>query len=379
MENTIEFWYGNPSIEVHKGNLTLCHEVTGKFCIIDIPTSLILTDLCNFLQLFLPEINEIKIFRASNSKIYCCAISLFSVESSLSFIAQFADKRFNSIEEHQCTIVNILSWDCQTSEIFTKFHDKCPICLEDLDRPAISILCGHLFHVKCPVCRYHQTPPDISECDTCGEENDVRMCLICGELGCPVHSQQHFHSTGHTYFQIIETSITWDYSRQVTINRLVVSTDKLFEVQNSKKIESLMFEYNCLLSSLLETQKEYYENKIQEIEKSVEDPLLKQLENIQKDNFKLINKIEEENKLLQDSDHIIQQFALENEKKQKLTEENIKLKKQTGDRKIFRITKEVTDEIKDLEIQIKEMNFYIKTQNQLKDVGIESVEIRQKK
>ena len=178
------------------------------------------------------------------------------------FIEQFADKRLNFIEEHQCSIVNIESWDCETSELFPKFHDKCSICLEELNRPAVSILCGHLFHIKClemwsdatcPVCRYHQTPPDTSECDTCGDETDIRMCLICGELGCNEHSQEHFRSTGHTYFQVIETSITWDYSRQVSINRLVVSNDKMVEVQNSKKIESLMFEYNCLVSSLLET------------------------------------------------------------------------------------------------------------------------------
>ena len=180
----IEFWYGNPSIEVHKGNLKLCEKLAGKFCVIDIPTSLILPDLCNFFFTFLPEIEEFKIFKTSSNKMYCCAISLNHIETSAFFIEQFADKRFNSIEEHQCSIVNIEGWDCETSELFSKFHDKCLICLEELDRPAVSILCGHLFHIKClemwsdatcPVCRYHQTTPDMSECDTCG----VRLIFGC--------------------------------------------------------------------------------------------------------------------------------------------------------------------------------------------------------
>ena len=384
----IEFWYGNPSIEVHKGNLRLCESLTGKFCIFDIPTSLVLPDLCSFFLSFLPEISELKIFKTSSNKVYCCAISLENPESSSRFIENFSDKRFNSLEENQCNISNIQSWDCETSELFSKFHDKCPICLEDLDRPAISILCGHLFHVRClemwsdatcPVCRYHQTPPDISECDTCGEESDIRMCLICGELGCPEHSKQHYESTGHTYFQIIETSVTWDYSRQISISRLVTSNDKMVEVQNTKKIESLMFEYNCLLSSLMETQKEFYEHKISGIEKSVEDPLVMQLESVSAENFKLAKRVEEEEDVSEEIERLNKLIANENNLKKRLTEENAEISLKMKDRTTFRVTKEVLDEIKDLEAQIKEMNFYISAQNQLKDVDVQSIEIRKKK
>ena len=384
----IEYWFGNPSIEVYKGTLQLCQELTGRFCIIDIPTCLILSDLLSFLHKFFPHINDLKIFKSSSSKVYCCAVSLTDPNYSKSFLEEFSDKKFNEIEDHICSVVCISNWIQKWLEISPKPFERCPICLDDIDKPTISILCGHDFHVKClemwsdttcPVCRYHQTPPDTSVCDTCGEEVDVRMCLICGELGCPTHSQQHYLSTSHTYFQAIETSITWDYSRQVSISRLIASNQKLVEIQDGKKIESIMFEYNCLLSSLLETQKEFYEEKIKEIEVSSEDTRAVQISQLEKENILMKKKIEEENELIREIDELNSQVREMLKVKQELTEENEGLSKKAKQRKVFKADKEVLDEIRDLETQIKEMNFYMDTQEKLRDVDVESVEIRQKK
>ena len=74
MEETIEYWYGNPSIEISKGNIKLSPSLSTYFCITDIPTSLILSDLFNFLETFLSKINQLKVFRTSSSKVYCCAV-----------------------------------------------------------------------------------------------------------------------------------------------------------------------------------------------------------------------------------------------------------------------------------------------------------------
>lgn len=384
----IEFWYGNPSIEVYKGNLQMTSDFTGRFCMVDIPTSLILSDLCTFLQSYLPVIQELKILRTSSGKVYLCAISLQDESLSENFLKEFNNCKFNSIEDHLCSIVSICKWDLENSRLFSSFLDRCPICLEDIGKPAVSLLCGHLFHVKClemwsdttcPVCRYHQTPPDTSVCDTCGEEVDVRMCLICGELGCGAHSTEHFKSTGHTFFQVVETSITWDYSREVSISRLITSSDKIVEVQDGKKIESIMFEYNCLLSSLLETQKEYYEQKIREIEKNAEDPLALQLDGLVLENSKLMKKIDEENKTTVEIDDLNKLIMEELERKKALVDENLMLNGKMEQRKVFRVTKEVLEEIKELEMQIKEMRFYVDTQEKLKDVDVQSFEIRKKK
>ena len=140
-----------------------------------------------------------------------------------------------------------------------------------------------------------------------------------------------------------------------------------------------MFEYNCLLSSLLETQREFYENKLQEIENSVENPLIGQIDGILQENEKIKNKIEDESKVVKEIESLNQQILYETQKKNHLNAENLRLNQGTESKNVFKVTKEVLDEVKDLEAQIKEMNFYISTQKQLKDVDIESVEIRKKK
>ena len=381
----IEYWYGNPSTEVHKGELQVCKENTGKFCIIDIPTSLITQDICDFLQPKLPEIMELRILRSSSNKLYYCAVLLQPGSEANDFFSEFEGKKFNAIELNTCNLVNIKAWDFKNIEASP--HVKCPICIEEIDKVAISILCGHLFHVNClqlwsdttcPVCRYHQTPPDSSVCDTCGEEQDIRMCLICGELGCNTHSNEHFASTGHTFFQEVETSTTWDYSRQVSISRLISSSDKLVEIQDSKKIDSLMFEYNCLLSSLLETQKEFYEQKIREIE-NTPSPIIGQINEIRAENCELRRRVQEGASNKEELEGISLRLSEGQKKRKELTEENERLGSLVQGKKVFRVNKEVMDEIKELEMQIKEMKFYVETQKKLQGVDVDSIEIRRKK
>lgn len=382
----IEYWYGNPSIDVYKGELQVCQENTGKFCIIDIPTSLITQDICDFLKSKLLEIQEMRILRSSSNKFYYCAILLQPNSDTINFFQEFEGKKFNSIELNTCNIVNIKFWDFKNAEA-SPHTIKCPICLEEIDKVSISILCGHLFHVKCldlwsdttcPICRYHQTPPDSSVCDTCGEEQDIRMCLICGELGCNTHSTEHFASTGHTYYQEIETSKTWDYSRQVSISRLINSTDKIVEIQDTKKIDSLMFEYNCLLSSLLETQKEFYDQKIKDIEHET-NPMQHQIEELRNENCELRRKADEGARFREELDEVNRKIVEEGNRKKELTEENERLSGFVQGKKVFKVTKEVMDEIKDLEMQIKEMKFYVETQKKLQGVDVDSIEIRRKK
>ena len=382
----IEYWYGNPSIEVCKGEIQICSEITNCFCIIDIPTSLVIQDICDFLKPFIPSIHELRILRSSSSKFYYCAVLLQHTSESLNFLQEFEGKQYNEIEPNTCNVVSLKSWDFKPDASPLQM-EKCPICLEEIDKVAISVLCGHKFHVKClalwsdptcPVCRYHQSPPDTSACDTCGEETDVRMCLICGELGCNPHSNDHFASTGHTFFQEVESSTTWDYSRQVSISRLINTSDKIVELQDSKKSESIMFEYNCLLSILLETQKEFYEAKISEIEKEP-NALAAQVKEVKSENNKLKKLVEEQVRVKEDLDLVTMKISEETKRKKDLTAINEDLQTKAGQRKVFKVTNEVRQEIIELEEQIKEMNFYIETQKRLQNMEIDSIEIRPKK
>ncbi|CAF1415069.1 unnamed protein product, partial [Didymodactylos carnosus] len=45
----------------------------------------------------------------------------------------------------------------------------------------------------CPVCRYVQTPEvtDRQSCFECGSQEDLWICLICGHVGCSRFKQGH--------------------------------------------------------------------------------------------------------------------------------------------------------------------------------------------
>lgn len=84
---------------------------------------------------------------------------------------------------------------------------------------SINILCGHAFHsdcllrwgdVTCPVCRHHQYPNKTSSCcDICGVTDHIRLCLVCGFLGCtgemsPGHRQGTYLPLGKSLTKIYE-------------------------------------------------------------------------------------------------------------------------------------------------------------------------------
>ena len=112
---------------------------------------------------------------------------------------------------------------------------SCPVCLERLDPTDCNVdgggqlttICNHTFHYKClsrwedsscPVCRYSHVGEDVhddSVCDDCAAAGTLRMCMICGHIGCDPdkfgHALAHFHDTGHVYALELSTQRVWDY------------------------------------------------------------------------------------------------------------------------------------------------------------------------
>jgi len=97
----------------------------------------------------------------------------------------------------------------------------------------ISMLCGHTFHIecslkfedeKCPICRYYISPISISTCSLCTNEDDLWICLICGNIYCGAegneHRKQHYIDVGHVYAKKIgePLNITFDLSRNTNLN-----------------------------------------------------------------------------------------------------------------------------------------------------------------
>ncbi|KAL4855291.1 BRCA1-associated protein [Chlorella vulgaris] len=194
----------------------------------------------------------------------------------------------------------------------------CPVCLERLDEHIsgiVTTVCNHRFHneclrrwgdTSCPVCRYCQhSNVTTSHCSTCNTSADLWICLICGHVGCGryrgSHAAEHWQSSGHGYALELETQRVWDYVNDSYVHRLIQSkTDgKIVEVpspaQHSRpgcsarpmsaglagtsdcgsehcygdpemeeamvlsKLDAMATEYNHLLVTQLESQRQYFE------------------------------------------------------------------------------------------------------------------------
>ncbi|TRM60741.1 hypothetical protein BD626DRAFT_121481 [Schizophyllum amplum] len=187
----------------------------------------------------------------------------------------------------------------------------------------ITVPCSHTFHCmclskwgdsRCPVCRYSQTllsshpapstassarripfspssqSPSLSRCSSCASTNNLWICLICGNIGCGRygrgHAHAHYEATTHLYALELETQRVWDYAGDGYVHRLIQNRadGKLVELPSAaasvggsregggggpsaadalsaEKIEAIGIEYSYLLTSQLDSQREYYEEQ----------------------------------------------------------------------------------------------------------------------
>ncbi|KAH6915849.1 BRCA1-associated protein [Coprinopsis sp. MPI-PUGE-AT-0042] len=211
----------------------------------------------------------------------------------------------------------------------------CPVCLERMDAAVtglITVPCSHTFHCmclskwgdsRCPVCRYSQTlmtshpapsstrgrsvpfsaPSTSSQtrCASCLSTTNLWICLICGNIGCgrygQAHAHAHYQETTHLYALELETQRVWDYAGDGYVHRLIQNkTDgKLVELPSAastvgtavrdhrgagpsqadaltaEKIEAIGIEYSYLLTSQLDSQREYYERQAGELKDQLVD------------------------------------------------------------------------------------------------------------
>ncbi|GJJ11224.1 hypothetical protein Clacol_005456 [Clathrus columnatus] len=193
----------------------------------------------------------------------------------------------------------------------------------------VTVPCSHTFHCmclskwgdsRCPVCRYSQTRlpphntttprrtiteppsasgggPSLSVCFDCSSTSNLWICLICGNVGCGrygrAHAHAHYELTMHLYSLELETQRVWDYAGDGYIHRLIQNkTDgKLVELPSAstamatsdadgsrlgpsaidsmqaEKMEAIGIEYSYLLTSQLDSQREYYEQQKVHLEK----------------------------------------------------------------------------------------------------------------
>jgi BRCA1-associated protein len=124
-----------------------------------------------------------------------------------------------------------------------------------------------------------------SECSVCRSENNLWICLICGSIGCgrydAAHAFAHFEQTGHCFAMDLATQRVWDYASDGYVHRIIQNKadGKLVELPAAdhsaldppdsadsvprEKLDNISLEYTHLLTSQLESQRVYFEEKVE--------------------------------------------------------------------------------------------------------------------
>ncbi|CAG0914896.1 unnamed protein product [Notodromas monacha] len=325
------FISGNPEVEVTEGILHLYKENVltpapsdgdeGRsmmICMLAVPAVLTSRDLMNFLAPCSPEIQLVRIVRDRTPNQYMVLLKFRSQQGADEFYKTFNGMPFNSLEPDLCHLVYVSRVESvKESEgggLPLEFHTElpvCSVCLERMDESVdgvLTILCNHSFHSaclsqwgdgSCPVCRYTSTPEVVERscCFSCPSTSDLWICLICGNVGCGrydnKHAEAHFCETNHIYAMQIGTNRVWDYAGDNFVHRLVQNkTDgKLVELDgheagegsarvwvkgsesSEEKVESMQLEYTYLLTSQLESQRRYFEAKLEKVDEQMRKEL----------------------------------------------------------------------------------------------------------
>ncbi|KAK9532212.1 hypothetical protein VZT92_009609 [Zoarces viviparus] len=317
LPDQISFFSGNPSVEIVHGIMhlyktnkmtSLTEDVrrSAMVCILTVPATMTSHDLMKLLAPFNDVMEHMKIIRDSTPNQYMVLLKFCTQADADSFYTACNGRQFNSIEDAVCQMVYVERAEVIKSEEGASLPvmeltelPKCTVCLERMDESVngvLTTLCNHSFHSQClqrwddatcPVCRYCQTPEPVEEnkCFECGVQENLWICLICGHIGCgryvSRHAYKHFEETQHTYAMQLTNHRVWDYAGDNYVHRLVASkTDgKMVQYEcegdtcHAEKIDALQLEYSYLLTSQLDSQRIYWENKIVHLEKETAEEI----------------------------------------------------------------------------------------------------------
>ena len=185
--------------------------------------------------------------------------------------------------------------DEEQKEEYTLYQlPTCPLCLEKIETSNSGIEtvldnfpCERWTNYKnsCKVCS--KLSPSIIKlltCEKCSIKSSLWCCLICGNIGCSRyqngHAVTHFKETNHKYSLELESQRIWDYSLDKWVHRLILRQNstpinldenineekQLTEQEFYIRMESIINEYNKVLSSQLEIQRKYYGKEMDNLE-----------------------------------------------------------------------------------------------------------------
>ncbi|KAJ1273057.1 hypothetical protein BS78_06G250900 [Paspalum vaginatum] len=377
--------------------------------VLAVPTRVSPDDFVRFCGPYLERASDIRFVRDDGVEDrYSVLVEFEDQKSADGFYLDLNGWRFSSSEGEVCHVLFIASVQyTPSSEIATtppvgsSELPICPVCIERLDQDISGILattCDHSFQCSCvsvwansscPVCQFCQKQSKNSTCSVCQTSGNLWICVICGFVGCgryqEGHAKQHWKDTQHCYSLDLETQRVWDYVGDNFVHRLNHSKSDgkhakfkskckfsgddcvncscdddsdMGGAMFSSKAETIVDEYNRLLASQLETQREYYEgllseakrNKERQIYEAVDKAVDDKLQEIQ---HKLDNLIVEKNKTAAMNEKLTRSQDMWRQTLRDIEErERAQLK--------------LKDEmIHDLEEQIKDFKFSIKLQKSI--------------
>ncbi|KAM3874097.1 BRCA1-associated protein [Diretmus argenteus] len=432
LPDQISFFSGNPSVEIVHGIMhlyktnkmtSLTEDVrrSAMLCILTVPATMTSHDLMKLVAPFNDVMEHMKIIRDSTPNQYMVLIKFSTQADADSFYTACNGRQFNSIEEAVCQLVYVERAEVIKSEQGASLPvmeltelPKCTVCLERMDESVngvLTTLCNHSFHsqclqrwddASCPVCRYCQTPEPVEEnkCFECGVQENLWICLICGHIGCgryvSRHAYKHFEETQHTYAMQLTNHRVWDYAGDNYVHRLVASkTDgKMVQFEcegdtcHAEKIDALQLEYSYLLTSQLESQRIYWENKIVHLEKETAeeinnmkakfketiercDNLERRLGELSKDKQSVEKKYTQLNNRVVKLSHDLKE---EQEMNNCLRANQVHLQTQLAEeeRKGRENGQHKDETITELQEQLRDVMFYLGTQQQIEDLPPEA-------
>ncbi|XP_070372170.1 BRCA1-associated protein isoform X4 [Equus asinus] len=345
----ISFFSGNPSVEIVHGIMHLykTNKMTSlkedvrrsaMLCILTVPATMTSHDLMKFVAPFNEVIEQMKIIRDSTPNQYMVLIKFSAQADADSFYMACNGRQFNSIEDDVCQLVYVERAEVLKSEDGASLPvmdltelPKCTVCLERMDESVngiLTTLCNHSFHSQCL------------------QRWDDTTCPVC------------------RYCQTPEP------------------------VEENKCFECGVQEYSYLLTSQLESQRIYWENKIVRIEKDTAEEINNMKTKFKETIEKCDNLEHRLNDLLKEKQSVERKCTQLNTKVAKLTTE---LKEEQEMNKCLRanqvllqnklkeeerVLKETCDQ-KDLQIteiqeQLRDVMFYLETQQKISHLPAET-------
>ena len=233
------------------------------------------------------------------------------------FFLVFNGHEFEDLSNEYCYALFIS--DLQISSSYKPIREwrelpLCPLCIERLDIGSSGVsgvirtegddLSKSRWKGAIENCRVCETLNKSSEdftCPDCGGQEEIWVCLICGSIGCgrykEAHSKEHYLNTNHSYTVEISSQCIWDYDLDNYVHRILYSgrgvmvLDSQFTRDHKENIERVVNEYNHLISSQLEKQRQAYEQKIENILSAKNSFLTESVKNSKSENDYLKRKL----------------------------------------------------------------------------------------